>query len=316
MNNISQKPNFVGIDVSKKTLDVYIHPIKIHFKVSNNDEGFKKLTQKLTAYAPEQIVFEASGGYETRLLLALQSSGFNVWRVEPRRIKGFKQSEGIRVKTDLSDAKILALYAAEKKSKYPPRVIVKEELELQSLTRIRDDIKHQRAATKTRLQQEHSDFCISILEKELELFNQLINEIDKKITELIKNNQDWNEKAKIAQSMPGVGPVLLSKIIASLPELGNVSKKEIAALGGVAPYLNQSGNYKGRAFIQGGRADLRKDLYMAALSAAFHNDYLSSFYQKLRKAGKQGKVAIIAVARRMLVILNAMFRKQEMWKGA
>jgi transposase len=316
MNNITQSRNFVGIDISKKYLDVYIHPTGKLFKVANDEIGHRNLITIFANYNPEIVVFEASGGYEVQLLLALQQQCINVWRLEPRRVKAFKKSDGIYAKTDASDAKVLAMFAAEKKQKYKQRSITEKELQFQALVRRRDDIKKHLVAEKTRLHQAYDDICKKQINHFIQFCDEQSAEIDKQIKLLIKENQDWSNKSRIAQSMPGVGPVLFAKLITELPELGNATDKEIAALAGVAPYANQSGNFKGRSFIQGGRFELRKDLYMAALSAAFHNSVFKKFYEKLCNSGKKPKVAILAVARKMLVILNAMFRKQQLWKEA
>jgi transposase len=312
--NITEKNSFVGIDVSKKTLDVHIHPVGKHFKVANDETGFQKLIEILLSYRPEVVAFEASGGYEICLLLALQNSKINYWRIEPRRVYSFKKSEGIYAKTDASDAKVLALFAAEKKQKYKPEFLTTKELQLQSLVRRKDDLRKQLVAEKTRFQQEYDTLCKQFILETIKFLEEQIKEIENKIMQLIQENEEWLKKSKIAQSMKGVGPVLATKLIVSLKELGDATDKEIAALAGVAPYSNQSGNFQGRAFIKGGRSDLRQDLYMAALSAAYHNPALMKFYKKLLKAGKKAKVALIAVARKMLIILNAMFKKQEMWK--
>lgn len=316
MDTIAEKNNFVGIDVSKNRLDVYIHPADKHYKIDNNESGFQKLIEILQPYSLKIVGFEASGGYEIYLLRALQDNKINYWRIEPRRVKAFRKSEGIHAKTDASDAKVLALFVAEKKQKYKPEFLTDKELQLQSLVRRKEDLKKQSAAEKTRVQQEYDACCKQLILATIEFLEAQIAKIDTEVKRLIQENEEWSKKSKIAQSMKGVGPVLATKLIVSLKELGNASDKEIAALAGVAPYSNQSGNFKGRAFIQGGRADLRKDLYMAALSAARYNPKLMEFYEKLLKAGKRAKVALIAVARKMLIILNAMFRKQEMWNQA
>lgn len=316
MNNTVTIPqnNFVGIDVSKDTLDVFVVPVNKHRKFTSDAKGHQKLITFLKSYDPKIVVFEASGGYEIELLLELQKNNFNIWRVEPRRITGFKKSEGIYAKTDISDAKVLAQYGAEKKQKYQPRLITKEELKLQALSRRKDDLREFLKGEKTRLQQVYDLECKQLIEKSIEFLELQIKAIEVQMKELIENNNEWHEQARIAQSMKGVGFGLTIKLLVDLKELGSATNQEIAALAGVAPYANESGKFKGHSFIRGGRAGLRKDLYMAALSAAFHNPVLARFYQKLLQKGKKAKVALIAVARKMLVILNAMFRKQEVWK--
>jgi transposase len=316
MDTIAQKQSFVGIDISKKRLDVFIYPEARYLKFTNDAQGHKMLIEALKGYNIKVIVFEASGGYEIGILLALQKNKHNVWRIEPRRVKAFKKSEGIYAKTDASDAKMLALFGAEKKQKYVQEPITEEALQLQSWVRRRDDLKKQLIAEKARLQQEFDIECKKFIKSSIEFIEKQMALVESKIKLLVDNNDQLQTKSRIAQSMKGVGPVLAAKILVSLSELGKASNKEIAALAGVAPYANESGSYKGRSFIRGGRAELRRDLYMAALSAAHHNPILKKFYEKLRKAGKKAKVAIIAVARKMLVILNAMFRKNEAWRIA
>lgn len=316
MDTIAQKQNFVGIDISKNRLDVFIYPAARYLKFANDEQGHTKLIEALNGYNIKVIVLEASGGYELGIFLKLQKNKSNVWRVEPRRIKAFKKSEGVYAKTDASDAKMLALFGAEKKQKYVQEPITEEALQLQSWVRRRDDLKKQLIADKVRLQQEFDIECKKFINSSIEFIEKQIEQLESKIKHLIENNDELRNKSRIAQSMKGVGPVLATKILVSLSELGKASDKEIAALAGVAPYANESGSYKGRSFIRGGRAELRKDLYMAALSAAHHNPILKKFYTKLINLGKKAKVAIIAVARKMLVILNAMFRKNETWRIA
>lgn len=306
---------YVGVDVSKKNLDVHVHPINKNLRVSNNETGINKLLSLLAKYQTQQVVFEASGGYELLLLRTLQSANVPAWRVEPRRIKGFIRSEGKYAKTDASDAKMIALFAAEKKCKVTPITLTQEMIDLKALVARRHDLCVMIAGEKTRLQQTYTAPCKKKIEETIEFLSNQQNDIEKEIQLAVKVNDDWKQKMKIAQSMKGIGPVSAAILIAELPELGLVKSKPIAALVGVAPFDHQSGNFKGSSFIRGGRSQIRRVLYMAGLCAAHSNPIFKKFYQNLIKKGKKPKVAIIAVVRKMLVVLNAMFKNNILWKS-
>jgi transposase len=305
---------YVGVDVSKKILDVHLHPVNKKLQVTNDASGIEKLTVFLRNFDVDQVVCEASGGYELLMMRMLEKRGFKVWRVEPRRIKAFIRSEGVYAKTDACDAKMIALFGAEKTPKHVLIPLSDESLQLKAVVNRRHDLSLMVAAEKTRLKQAYDPFCKKLMEQSILFFEQQMNSVEAEILKCINKSQEWKQKAKLAQSVPGIGPVSAALLIAELPELGLVKSKPIAALAGVAPYTRQSGSYRGNAYIGGGRSHLRNTLYMAALSAARANPVLKKFNDRLRNAGKKPKVTIVAVVRKLIVILNAMFRKKEAWK--
>lgn len=305
---------YVGVDVSKKNLDVHLHPVNKKLQVTNDEKGLEKLTVFLKNFDIDQIVCEASGGYELLMMRMLEKKEFKVWRVEPRRIKAFIRSEGVYAKTDACDAKMIALFGAEKTPKHVLIPLSDEALQLKAVVNRRHDLTLMISAEKTRLKQAYDPFCKNLMEQCILFLEKQMEVVDAEILKCINKNNEWKQKAKIAQSMPGIGPVSAALLIAELPELGLVKSKPIAALAGVAPYTRQSGSYRGNAYIGGGRSYLRNILYMAALSAARANPILRKFNERLRNAGKKPKVTIVAVVRKIIVILNAMFRKNAMWK--
>lgn len=307
---------YVGVDVSKKNLDIHIHPINKAMRIKNDEAGIAKLISSLGKYKVEQVVFEASGGCERLLMRILQKNNIFAWRVEPRRIKGFIRSEGVYAKTDASDAKMIALFAAEKTCKVTPVALTDEIFDLKAFVTRRHDLSIMISGEKTRLQQTYNSECNKLIEETIEFLAKQQQAIDIKIQSLIKANNEWKQKSKIAQSMKGIGPISAAILIAELPELGLVQGKSIAALVGVAPFVRQSGNYNGNAQIGGGRSHVRRVVYMAGLTAAHSNPIFKEFYVKLRNKGKKAKVAIISVVRKMLVVLNAMFKNNTLWKSA
>lgn len=306
---------WVGVDVSKKRLDVSIYPVmEKDFSVTNDIKGIEGLIKKLSKYQLMQMVCESSS-YETLMLQMFLKRGLPAWRVEPGRIKAFIRSEGIRSKTDQSDARMMALFASQKNKNYESIALSEEGLQLESLAKRREDLQVMLQAEKTRLLQTFDAFCKKNIQSFITFLEKQIAAIENASDDLIHQNQDWLLKSELLKSVPGVGDVTSTKLIAQLPELGKIQDKQLAALIGLAPYARQSGMWKGKTFISGGRGGIRKILYMAALSAARCNPVLKIFYQKLRDAGKKPKVALIAVARKLLIILNAIIRKSQTWKS-
>jgi transposase len=306
----------VGVDVSKKQLDVAFYPaIEKGFAVTNDVKGIESLLKKLSKYQVTQVVCESSG-CETLLLQMLVKHNHSAWRVEPSRIKAFIRSEGVHVKTDKSDACMMALFASQKQRGHDAIPLTEGGLQLEALTKRRDDLKMMIQAEKSRFLQSYEMICKNDLKAHIDFLEKRVECLDKQIIDLIEQNSTWKQKVAIVESMPGVGAVSSMKLIAQLPELGLISDKKIASLVGVAPFIRQSGTWRGKAFTYAGRRSVRNVLYMAALSAARNNPVLKIFYNKLIDAGKKPKVALIAVLRKMLVILNAMVRKAENWSAS
>lgn len=305
----------IGVDVSKKTLDIYLHQAKKAFHIMNSEEGINNLFKILSQYNVGQIACEATGGYE-HLMCKKLCTKYKVWIVQPKRIKAFIESEGIKAKTDKIDAKMIALFASQKSSSYEPFQPSIADEKIRSLVAIKTSIISSAAEIKTQLQQLNDSDCIKYLTKNLNFLEKQIGKVSVQINELIKENKNFNHTSKIITSIPGIGNGVAEVVIANFPELGKLNNKSAAALGGVAPYIRQSGNYKGQAKINGGRAPVRKVLYMAALSAIQHNIVIKAFYARLIAAGKVFKVAIVAVMRKLIIYMNTLMRKGELWNPA
>lgn len=303
----------VGVDVSKEWLDAYIYPADKHLRIDNSLSGIKILLTTLSRFTIEQAVCESSGGYECLLVGQLGKNGYKTWRVDPKRIKAFRESEGIRVKTDKLDAKIIAMFAASKRQAYVPYSPTENDLQLQSVVRRRDDLRHMCTMEKLRLEnpQQH---CKSSIKTHIKHLEQQILELDNAIEHEIDSNEEWKKKRDILQSAPGIGKKVVASIIADMPELGKIENKAAAALLGVAPFNQESGKRQGKSYLAGGRGGPRNILYMAILSACRCNPVIKEFYQRLIAAGKKPKVALIACMNKMIRILNSMLKKQELWK--
>lgn len=309
---------FVGVDVSKKTLDVYFYPCKKVYKFANNPEGFSEFVKTLSNFSSiEKIGCEATGGYENAMIKFLRQYKFNVWRVNPRRIKAFIGSEGMKAKTDKIDAKYIALFISQKTQKHEMNPLSDDEKSLQDLSKRRAVIVEIAKQEKTRLQNpdltELSKECIL---DHLKFLKDTTDKLNDKIKSLLKESKNLQEKAAIIISMPCLGDITAAVLLAELPELGHADDKQIAALAGVAPYQNQSGMYQGLAKTSGGRKVIRKALYMVALTASRHNLKFKISYQKFLAAGKKPKVALVALIRKILCVLNAMIKKGEVWNPA
>ena len=306
---------FVGVDVSKSHLDVHIHPISKKIRVENSELGIALLVKRLSSFGTNvsQIVCEASGGYEVFMKNILHAAGYNVWSVNPRRVKAFIESEGVLVKTDPSDARMIAMFAAKKQCSYQPYVSTPVDQELCGAIKRRFDLIEMVKGEKMRLQsplykneKKGIKAIIKFLEKQIQKY-------DDKIDKLIQENKVWKRKTQIIESIPGVGRITSIVLLSSMPELGTISHKKAAALLGVAPYTKESGVYKGVSKIRGGRPEARRVVYMAALSASRSNPVFIKFYKKLKKSGKKSKVALVAVMRKLIVMINAMIEKDKEW---
>jgi transposase len=304
---------WVGVEVSKGRLDVAIRPGDEAWSVENSKITIKALTRKLKKLEPERIVLEATGGYEYELARSLEKAGLPVAIVNPRQVRDFARATGRLAKTDPIDAKILAHFAEAVK---PPCRAVKDpqldELD-QLVTRHRQLVEMIVAERNRRMSlrgeaQNDIDVTVRFLQGRLK-------QVDDRLKMLIEKNPEWNRKAELLNSVPGVGPVLISSMIAELPELGTMNRKQIAALVGVAPFNNDSGKSQGRRHVWGGRAHLRALLYMSVVAGLRFNPTVRTFYQHLRQAGKAPKVALVACMRKLLVRLNAMLKAAQTWNA-
>jgi transposase len=305
---------FVGIDVSKKRLDVALQPSKRYFSEPNTEAGIQKLVERLQQLQPQLIVLEATGGYELPAALALVQAKLPAVILNPRLIRDFARSTGKLAKTDKIDAQVLAHYAAVIQPELRSWKDV-ELLELQSLLSRRRQLQEMVVMEENRLHMA-TPRVLSSVESAVQHLRQLLADLDREIDDFIRRTPLWQEKAEILQSVPGIGPVTAMKLIAYLPELGYLNYKEVAALAGVAPINWDSGQQRGKRRIRGGRPEVRRALYMAALVATRCNPLIQAFYQRLKEAGKPFKVVLTACMRKLLVIVNAMLKHKNHWNEA
>jgi transposase len=307
---------FVGIDVAKQDLAIHLRPSDEHFSVTNDERGVRKLVTRLSELRPELIVLEATGGLEILSVSLLAADSLPVVVVNPRQIRHYAKATGELSKTDRIDARIIALFAERVRPEV--RAIPDEEArELDALIGRRRQILAMLQAEKNRLTQliflpgkqqvrKSIKKHISFLERELHL-------AESDVEDAVRKSPLWRERDDLLQSVPGVGRVLSFTLLSDLPELGRLSRREIAKLVGVAPLSWDSGTLRGHRFIQGGRQSVRRALYMGALVATRYNPVIRAFYQRLLEAGKPKKVALVACMRKLLTILNTMVRKGERW---
>lgn len=302
---------FVGIDVSKTTLDVCIEPINEELHIGYDDKGIAKIAKRLLAVTPTLIVMEATGGLEVRIASELASKGLPVAVVNPRQVRNYAKATGELAKTDRIDAAVLAAFARAIRPAVRP-VKDKDTVELDDLlTRRRQliDIRVQEAlrlGTASKLQKKSLVAHIAWL-------NKRINDLDTDLTHRLRTSDVWRTKDDLLSGIPGVGAVTSMTMLAKCPELGTLNRREIAKLVGVAPLADDSGKHRGKRFIWGGRADVRAVLYMAALSAKRNNKVIKDFAERLEKAGKPAKVVIVACMRKLLTIMNTMLKNNTSW---
>lgn len=299
-----------GIDVSKDYLDV-ADAASAAFRVPNDAAGHQELIARLKPLSVEGVILEATGSYHLAVACALAEAGLPVAVVNPRQARDFAKSQGRLAKTDRIDARVLAQFGLAVALKPRPLPDAPAQELSARLTR-RRQLTEMLVAERNRFAvapqairkgiQEH----IAFLKKEL-------TDLDEDLEAFLKEREVWKEAVEILQSVPGVGPVVSKTLIAELPELGTLSRKGIAALAGVAPLNRDSGRFRGKRQVWGGRAVVRSALYMAALTAVRHNPVLRAYYEKLVQAGKAKKVALVACMRKLLVILNAMMKSKQTW---
>jgi len=302
---------FVGIDVSKKTLDIHYRPTGEYKTILNEEEAIESLTEELILKKPTLMVLEATGGYESLCTALLASKGLAVAVVNPRQTRSFAKALGILAKTDTIDARTLAHFAEV----VQPKVLPPKEAEMEELAQFlqrRQQLTLLKTTETNRLLQTRGKVKQSV-QQVLKILQAQIDQFDQEIDDFIQGSSVWKEKEELYTSVPGVGPQLSRTLIAHLPELGTLNQREITALVGLAPFNRDSGTYRGKRFIYGGREKVRCTLYMAALAATTHNPVIRDFYQKLLKKGKLKKVALVACMRKLLIILNSMVKNNCPW---
>lgn len=303
---------FAGVDVAKGRLDVMVVPDSKYFAESNDEAGVKRVAGRLKRLGVKLTVLEATGGYERRLASELSLAGVATAVVNPRMARDFARAQGLLAKTDRLDAGVLAMYAERMKPE-PTQPKSQAELEYSSLVSRRRQLVSDRAREKTRLDKTIFDWERENVEGHITWLDEQIAQIDAMISRRIKEDPQMSKRDRLLRSVPGIGVVASSTIIASLPELGEVGRNQISALAGLAPLNNDSGVRRGRRSVWGGRSDVRCVLYMAVLSATMCNPVIKVFYERLRASGKGAKVAMTACARKLLVVLNAMARDGSSW---
>lgn len=302
---------FIGIDVSKATLDLASLPDAETWTVTNDDTGLIELLPRVVALAPALIVLEATGGFESAVVTALAKLGLPVVVVNPRQVRDFAKSMGRLAKTDAIDALTLALFGERVR---PVLRSLPDEAaqQLDALLTRRRQLIEMLTAEKNRLGFARGPVRRDIT-RHLRWMEKRLAEVDRDLTQAIATSPLYRAQDDLLQSVPGVGRVTSLTLLGKLPELGRLSRRQIAALVGVAPLNRDSGTKRGKRFVWGGRAPVRAVLYMAALVGVKHNPILRAFYERLCTAGKVFKVAITACMRKLLTILNAMVRHQSRW---
>jgi transposase len=312
MSTNTTTPLFIGIDVSKAHLDVAVRPAQMHWQVANTAAGIDELIVKLRPLAPTLIVLEATGGYETACTAGLAAAGFAVAVINPRQARDFAKSLGRLAKTDKVDASVLAHFGDALRPE--PRPLPDEaSRHLQAVLVRRRQLIEMLVAEKNRLSATLDDSVRIRLQEHIAWLEQELETLDQDLDNQLRNSPIWREKENLLRSVKGVGVVTATTLLAELPELGQLDRRKIAALVGVAPFNRDSGRHHGKRAIWGGRASVRHTLYMAALSASRHNPVIRAFYQRLLQAGKLKKVALVACMRKLLTILNAMIRYDKPW---
>jgi transposase len=306
---------FVGIDVAKDHLDVHVRPTDEAFRVLHDDAGVATLLTRLRTVRPTLVVLEASGGYEVPVAAALASGAVPVAVVNPRQIRDYARALGQLAKTDRLDARVIALFAEAVRPEPRPVPDAQAQALGELIARRRQLVdmlgaeQNRRRLLRDRRLQRHVDAHIQWLEEALRRLNH-------DLTTLVRSTPAWREADDLLRSARGIGPVTSSTLIADLPELGRLDRRRIAALVGVAPIARDSGVFRGRRMIAGGRPHIRRVLYMATLAAIKYNPVIRAFHHRLVAAGRPNKVAITAAMRKLLTILNAMLRDRRPWQPA
>jgi transposase len=304
---------YVGIDVSKAALDVWVRPDGEGHSFSNDDVGIARLVERMGTLAPKRIVLEATGGFETFVVAGLSEVELPVIVVNPRQIRYFAKSIGRLAKTDAIDARVIAHYAEAIHPEIRP-IPDRQSRKLAATLARRRQIVEMITAEQNRYSSAHGSLRERIA-AHIDYLKRELAELEAQLKEQIAQHPNWRERDRIITSIPGAGPVLSSTLIAELPELGTLSNKQVASLVGVAPHNRDSGSIRGKRSIWGGRAPVRATLYMAALSAIRWNPIIRAFYLRLTSAGKAKKIALGACMRKLLIILNAMLRHQSPWSS-
>lgn len=305
---------FVGIDVSKDRLDVNVQPGGEAFAVGRDPQGLDELLARLEPLKPALVALEATGGFETVAAAHLAAAGLAVVVVNPAQVRAFALALGKRAKTDPVDALVIARFAETARPQ--PRPATDKALQiLADLVTRRRQIVAMIAAERQREKRAPTRLKKSIA-RLLKALQKELSAVEADIDDTIRGSPVWAEKEDLLKSVPGIGETTARALLADMPELGSLTRRQVAALAGLAPFTRQSGQWKGRSFISGGRVAVRSSLFLAAMTASRFNPPLAAFHQRLIAAGKPKKLALIAVARKLLTILNAILRDKTPWQTA
>jgi transposase len=311
---MSPSKQWIGIDISLAHLDVAVHPLNLNFRFTHNETGYVQLVEQISGYEIDGIVLEATGGYERSLMSALESAGYQTSRVNPAQVRYFAKAAGKLAKTDRIDAQMLAHFG---ESLRPVTTPLPDALtrEMQALVTRRQQVVGLLTMEKNRLHSCEPWVRESIVST-IEHLESQIESLESRLAQVSAQRPEWKNRLRILTSVKGIGPVISQALLIYLPELGQRCAKQIAALVGVAPFNRDSGQFRGKRRIQGGRKELRSLLYMGMMSAVQHNPVFREHYEQLLKRGKHKKVALVACIRKLLGILNAMVRDNRPWHDA
>jgi transposase len=304
---------FVGIDVSKDRLDVHLRPSGEAFSVARDGDGLDDLSGRLAAFCVALVVIEATGGFETTVAAALAGAGLPLCVVNPRQIRDFARAMGRLAKTDALDAEAIALFAERVRPQARP-VPEPDAVRLADLVARRRQIVEMIGMEANRRRRAADKRLVKTIDRHVAFLEKQLAEIDRAIGDGVRGSPVWRDKEALLKSVPGIGDVTARTLLAEMPELGAIGRRQLAALVGVAPVNRDSGLMRGHRTIAGGRTAVRNVLYMAALVAIRHNPVFKAFYDRLTNRGSPKKLAIVAVIRKLLTVLNAIIRNNTPWR--
>ena len=309
---MGQEPTFVGIDVAKAQVDVAVRPTGQRWKISYDEVGVRELVSQIESVGPDLVLLESTGGLELPLVAALAAASLPVVVANLRQVRDFARATGRLAKTDALDAAVLAHFAEAVR----PPVRPLRDAETQAL----NSLAARRHQMTTMLVSEKNRLRTAIravrprIEAHIAWLEQEMDDLDQALRQTLRESPVWREKDDLLRTVPGVGEQLSLSLLAYLPELGTLERRQIAALVGVAPFNRDSGTLRGKRSVWGGRSRVRSTLYMGALVASRHNPVIRDFYQRLLAAGKPKKVALVACMRKLLIILNSMLKHRSPWR--
>ncbi len=304
---------FVGLDVGKQRVDLHVRPTDETLSVASDEAGLAPLVARLQVLRPALVVLEATGGYEMPVAVALTTAGIPVAVVNPRQIRDFARAMGQLAKTDALDARAIALFAEAVRPPARPLPSAQAQVLGEMVTR-RRQLVEMLGAESNRRQQVRARQVQRRLDDHIKWLRKALEKLEQDLADAIRSSPVWRERENLLTSVPGIGPVTASTLIAELPELGQLDRRRIAALAGLAPMNRDSGTLRGRRMITGGRPSVRRVLYMATVSALRCNPTIHAFYGRLTERGRPTKVALIAAMRKLLTMLNAIVRDGTVWQ--